>query len=103
MEAGEWRLGRSTLSRNGRFDPVKTLAQSSSLLMTRELIDRVGPWKPAAECYGESPQEFLFRAWRRGFSLRTVPHLTVLLFPSQEKALSYLDKASPEHDYFWRR
>ena len=44
----------------------------------------------ASDCYATSSQEWLFRIWRRGFDIRTMPHLTVMQFPSGLRAASYL-------------
>jgi hypothetical protein len=63
----------------------------------------VAPWRPASECYFSSSQEWLFRIWKRGFQLRTVPHLSVMQIASGGRPGSYLGADNPEHAFFAAR
>jgi glycosyltransferase involved in cell wall biosynthesis len=82
--------------RNGRYDPGMTLAVVSTWLLRRSARDEVGPWRPAAECVAESSQDWLFRAWRKGLVIATMPHLTVLMPHSGERPGSYVGDHADE-------
>jgi len=94
-----WVLMRGT-GRGGRYDPVTTIAPASSLLFKAELVARVGPWRPAIECYLPTSREWLFRVWRSGATMKPWPHLTVLAIPSGNRADSYRRSDDPEHAFF---
>jgi glycosyltransferase involved in cell wall biosynthesis len=93
-----WRCTVIGSGTEGRYDPAFTIALASSQLARRTVVDRIGGWRPAAECYAESSQEWLFRAWRAGLQLATMPHLTVLMIQSGERPNSYVDAGLNEHD-----
>lgn len=81
----------------GRYDPVITYAPASMLLFRRDILSRVGRWRAAAECYAESSQDWLFRAWRMGIRVVTMPHLTVVLLQSGARVRAYVEKRMDEH------
>jgi hypothetical protein len=72
---------------------------ASSWLMTRELADAVGPWRPGRETFVTSSQDWLHRAWRSGARLRFHPHAAVLALPAGVRRGSYAAARSPEHDH----
>jgi GT2 family glycosyltransferase len=99
-KSGDWWVRLRGLGRRGSYDPLLTVGPASCLLLKAETAARVGPWRPAIECYLSSSQEWLFRAWKRGAIVRTWPHLTVLIMASGDRPGSYLLGDSPEHAYF---
>ncbi len=103
LEAGDWRFGWSGRHRNGGYDPATTMAPASTLVLGMGAARRIGPWRPAAECFAESSQDFLFRAWRMGLTIRRGPELSVLMFNSGERKGSYRVDAADEQDFFWGR
>jgi len=98
-EAG-WYVHLTGEGRHGRYDPVRTEGPASSLLVKSEAARATGPMRSAFECFTTSSQEWLFRIWKRGFDVRTMPHLTVLQIPSGVRAMSYRDPDAPEHAFF---
>jgi len=72
------------------------MAVVSTWLFRSTVRDQMGPWRPAAECVAESSQDWLFRAWRRGLVIATMPHLTVLLPHSGERPGSYVGDHADE-------
>lgn len=98
-----WRCTVIGSGTDGHYDPAFTIALASSQLARRTVIDRIGGWRPAAECYAESSQDWLFRAWRAGLRLATMPHLTVLMIQSGERLNSYIDPGPIEHNEFRTR
>lgn len=98
--AGDWRIHLIGEGRRGRYDPARTEGPVSTLLVKSEVARAVGPMKAAVDCFTTSSQEWLFRIWRRGFDIRTMPHLTVVQFPSGVRAMSYRDPAASEHAFF---
>jgi len=98
-DAGDWRVNLLGAGRRGGYDPLSTIGPASSLLIKSEAARRAGPWRPAAECYMASSQEWLHRMWRSGAAIRTWPHLTVLIIASGGRQGSYL-ATSPEHAWF---
>ena len=103
LEAGDWRLGWSGRHRRGYYDPATTMGPASTLVLSMNAARRIGPWRPAAACFAESSQDFLFRAWRMGLTIKRGPELSVLMFNSGERRDSYLEGAAEEQDFFWRR
>jgi glycosyltransferase involved in cell wall biosynthesis len=80
--------------KGGFYDPVLTKGFGSAQVVRREAIGWLGPWRPAVECYCESSQDWLFRAWRKGARIATLPHVTVLALHSGSREGSYVtDKA----------
>jgi len=86
-------LGRGL---RGHYDPAVTTAYASTLLVRRQALERLGPWRPSAECVAESSQDWLFRAWRSGHVIASMPHLTVLMPQSGMREGSYLDNDAKE-------
>lgn len=98
-EAG-WYVHLTGEGRHGRYDPVRTEGPASCLLVKSEAARGAGPMRSAFDCFTSSSQEWLFRIWKRGFDVRTMPHLTVLQVPSGVRAMSYRDPDTPEHAFF---
>ena len=71
---------------------------ASSWVFRRSLADRVGPWLAPEQTFLLPSQEWLFRAWRRGASLRYVPNVTVMTIPAGYWPVSYGRRECPEHD-----
>jgi glycosyltransferase involved in cell wall biosynthesis len=103
LEQHRWRTHLHGLGRDGHFDPVDTFAPASSWLMRREAAERVGPWKPAADCITESSRELLFRAWRLGMDLRALPWISVLAFHSGLREAAYVKREAHEQRWFWEQ
>lgn len=104
LENDPWRLGWSGRARDdGFYDPVITIAPASTLVLSRDAAERIGPWRPAQECYAESSQDFLFRAWRQGLLMRRGPELSVLMFNSGERKGAYQKNTTHEQAFFWQR
>jgi glycosyltransferase involved in cell wall biosynthesis len=82
--------------RDGFYDPVTTEGFSSALLLRRAALDRLGLWRPASRCFCESSQDWLFRGWRKGAVIATMPHLTVLKLHSGVREGSYVDDNARE-------
>lgn len=97
--ADDWSVALIGVGHRGRYDPLSTIGPASSLLIKAEAARRAGPWRPAAECYLASSQEWLHRMWRSGATIRTWPHLTVLMIASGARKGSYF-MVSPEHAWF---
>ncbi|MBZ9759312.1 glycosyltransferase [Mesorhizobium sp. CA8] len=77
------------MGRNGFYDPVTTVGFGSAQMIRRTSLPRLGPWRPASQCVCESSQDWLFRAWRKGAVIATMPHLTVLMLHSGKREGSY--------------
>ncbi|WP_217570325.1 glycosyltransferase [Mesorhizobium sp. GbtcB19] len=75
--------------RDGFYDPVITLGFGSAQVVRRAALERLGGWRPASQCYCETSQDWLFRAWRKGAKIATLPHLTVLKLHSGMRKGSY--------------
>jgi glycosyltransferase involved in cell wall biosynthesis len=84
------------VGRNGFYDPVITAGYGSAQVVRRSSLPRLGPWRPAVECFCESSQDWLFRAWRKGAVIATMPHLTVLSLFSGTRRGSYAEDTAAE-------
>ena len=76
---------------------------ASSWVFRRDLVGRVGPWRSPAKMYVVPSQDWLFRAWRSGATLRFLPSVSVILVAAGGRAGSYARRASAEHDLLAKR
>lgn len=76
-----------------RYEPY-VVAPASSWFMRRALATSVGPWRPARELFLPPSQEWLFRAFRQGHTLRAVKVPTVLAVYSGSRRNSYASRES---------
>jgi hypothetical protein len=81
---------------SGSYEPQAFLP-ASSWVLKRELLEEVGPWRPARRVYAVPSQEWLARAWRAGKKLRLMPHVTVVALPSGRRPGSYKQEGAREH------
>lgn len=86
----------------GRYEPHR-FEPASTWVFRRTLWERVGPWKHHTRCYAAPSQEWLFRAWRRGARLASLPWPDVVTPFSGSRAGSYRDGATAEHESFAAR
>jgi glycosyltransferase involved in cell wall biosynthesis len=82
-----------------RYEPY-IFAPASSWVLRRDLIETMGPWRPAVDCIIESSQDFLFRAWRAGKKLYFTRRITVLAVQSGARKEVYLNRESFENEYY---
>ncbi len=102
LQAGRWGFRLSGVPVDDGYDP-RLFVFASAWVLTRELAERIGRWRAARETFVSSSQDWLFRAWRSGATMRFLPHATVLALPSGGRKGSYVSARSPEHDYFAKR
>lgn len=98
-------VGRFVLhgaSATGRYEPY-LFVPASAWVLRRELVAAVGPWRPALECHTESSQDWLFRAFRLGRSLRCTGKLGVLTLPTGERQGVYANREEHENRYYAER
>ena len=86
-------------STSGRYEPY-LFVPASAWVLRRELVAAVGPWRPALECRTESSQDWLFRAFRQGRSLRSTGRLGVLTIPSGDRPGSYARREEDENRHY---
>jgi glycosyltransferase involved in cell wall biosynthesis len=100
----DWYSELTGIGRKGRYDPLHTHAPASTWLLKSSAARAAGPWRAASDCFSASSQEWLFRLWKCGFDVRTMPHLTVMQFPSaRERPGSYTRSDTAEHAFFESR
>jgi Glycosyl transferase family 2 len=99
-QQNEWHTFLTGAGRAGRYDPVDTEGPISTFLLKTAAARAAGPLRSASDCYATSSQEWLFRIWYRGFDIRTMPHLTVLMLPSGLRPQSYVGADTSEHALF---
>ena len=85
-----------------RFEPYN-FVPASCWLMRRELIAEIGPWRPAAQCYYASSQEWLYRAWRASKHMRMVPKVSAVLIHSGARPGSYARRELHENQEYFER
>ncbi len=76
---------------------------ASSWVFRRDLVGRVGPWRSPDKIYVVPSQDWLFRAWRLGATLRFLPSVSVILVQAGGRAGSYARRNSAEHDLLTQR
>ncbi len=102
LAARRWRFRLSGVPVDDGYDP-RVFVFASAWVLTRDLAERVGPWRSARQTFVSPSQDWLFRAWRSGATMRFLPRATVLAVPSGARTGSYVNARSPEHDYFARQ
>jgi len=93
LQAGRWGFRLSGVPVDDGYDP-RLFVFASAWVLTRELAERIGRWRAARETFVSSSQDWLFRAWRSGATMRFLPHATVLALPSAEFRHTALELAS---------
>ncbi len=76
---------------------------ASSWVFRRELFDRIGPWRPVRELRNFPSQEWLFRAWRSGASIRALPLVTSVFIPSRGRRDCYVGNQAAEQEAWLAR
>ena len=84
--------------KGGFYDPAITTGYGSAQMVRRTSLGWLGPWRPASQCYCETSQDWLFRAWQKGAVIATMPHLTVLKLHSGMRKGSYVDDVATEQE-----
>ncbi|HET7124524.1 MAG TPA: glycosyltransferase family 2 protein [Bradyrhizobium sp.] len=79
------------------YTPLATYI-SSSWVLRRGLAQRVGPWRSPEKAYVTPSQEWLFRAWYSGATLKFLPSVTVIVVLAGPRPGSYARPISPEHE-----
>jgi len=76
---------------------------ASSWVLPRATVDAVGPWRPATRLHTIPSQDWMYRAWRRGLTVRLVPRVTVVAIPSGVRRDAYARRDdAPQEEYFAR-
>jgi hypothetical protein len=70
----------------------------SASTTTSGLAQRVGPWRSPEKAYVTPSQEWLFRAWYSGATLKFLPSVTVIVVLAGPRPGSYARPISPEHE-----
>ncbi len=99
LESGRWQFEIYGITISGEYRP-DGYAPCSSWVLRRELVAELGGWKPARECYCQSSQDFLFRAWKAGKRLQNVPSIGVLVIPSGFRSAVYAERQEYENAFF---
>ena len=78
-------------------------APASGWLLRRGLVHELGGWRAAHDCFLESSQDFLFRAWRAGKHVVALPAITVLAVQSGKRKDSYKRRDYYENAHYAMR
>ena len=90
-------IGAATL--DGNYHP--TLVVPASLWVTRrELMDRVGPMRPAGKIFVAPSQDWLHRCWKSGARLAASNHLAAVLPFSAARPNAYGARLEDSHVYW---
>lgn len=87
----------------GDYVPNRVVACVSGWVVRRDVVERVGPWRPRHEIHDIPSRDWLTRAFRQGVTLEQVPYLTVLHAPSAERPGSYANRDDAEQRLLWER
>jgi glycosyltransferase involved in cell wall biosynthesis len=81
--AGDWPFSfvLQGVSSTFEYSPLAVYF-TSSWVFQRGLADRVGPWRSPDKLYVAPSQDWLFRAWHSGATLRFLPSITVIVVPA---------------------
>jgi glycosyltransferase involved in cell wall biosynthesis len=81
---------------SGRYEAHARIP-ASGWVFRRELLTRVGMWRPARQLHDVPSQEWLRRASRAGVRMALLPRLAVLSLTSGDRPGSYARRARDEH------
>jgi glycosyltransferase involved in cell wall biosynthesis len=84
-------------SPTGRYVPY-CFVPPSAWVLRRQMMEQLGPWRSARDCYEAPSEDLMFRAWRAGKDMRLVPRLTVILVPSGSRDRVYARREAQEHE-----
>lgn len=87
----------SGATRSGVYEPY-AFAPASSWVFRRDLTEQLGPWRPARSMVLTPSADWLFRAWKRGMPMRTIPEVTVVCVLSGDRSRSYAERHSAENE-----
>ena len=90
------------MGEGNRWSPADldaSVVAASCWLIRTEALDKVGGWRMSEKERAEPSQALLFRLWRRGFRIYTLNDLTLLIVTAGNRPNSYLQRATPEHDW----
>ncbi|MFZ1813072.1 MAG: glycosyltransferase family 2 protein [Rhizobiaceae bacterium] len=93
-----WLVGFLGQTGDALYTPLTLHVPASLWVLKREIHENLAGWRPAAECRRESSRDFLLRAWRSGYRMRSVPIVSAILLPSTARQDSYLEQISGTHD-----
>lgn len=71
---------------------------ASSWVFRRELLERIGGWRPVQAIRNFPSQDWLFRAHRQGARLELLPLLTAVFLPSRTRANCYVGNPGAEQE-----
>jgi glycosyltransferase involved in cell wall biosynthesis len=83
----------------GMYEP-QVFVPASSWVMRRDFAESVGPWRPARELFVTPSQEWIFRAWRQGRTLRPIAKATVIAVQSGGRRRSYADRLDADNAHY---
>jgi GT2 family glycosyltransferase len=88
----------------GRFtyEPTSSVP-ASCWVFRRELFAEVGPWRPAAELYNYPSQDWIFRAFKAGKTIRCTPKASVVVISSLVVDNTYRDRRDIEQRTYYER
>ncbi|MGZ8729295.1 MAG: glycosyltransferase family 2 protein [Thermoanaerobaculia bacterium] len=86
-------------SSNGGYEP-RSFVPASSWLMRRTLAETVGAWRAASEIFAAPSQDWLFRAWRKGHGIVSIPKPTVVALHSGPRMNSYANRDVAENERY---
>lgn len=87
----------SGATQSGRYEPY-AFAPASSWVLRRDVIEQVGPWRPARSTFLAPSADWLFRAWKQGVPMRTIPEVTVVCVLSGGRERCYAERHSAENE-----
>ena len=86
----------------GRYEPwLRTVP--STWMLRRELLERVGSWRPAVELHASPQEDFVTRVRRLGVEMRLVPVVTAVKITSGDRPGIYVTRDASENEHFWRQ
>jgi len=84
------------------FIPTKGIP-ASVWLLKREVLEEVGPWRHPRECIMHPSQDIIFRAWKQGKRICTIPKITVIALPAGARPGIYAIRESGENKMYFER
>jgi hypothetical protein len=78
-----------------KYTPM-TFIPASCWVFRRELIDRIGTWHPVQSIRNIPSQDWIFRAWKSGASLKLLPLVTAVFIPSRGRKDCYVGNLATE-------
>ncbi|NIJ55991.1 glycosyltransferase family 2 protein [Dyadobacter arcticus] len=82
------------------YHPSRVFVSATNWLFKRELVKKVGFWRPAKDLYTVPSHDWLKRAYELGSNILPTKHFTVIALPSSSRKNAYKDRTIDKAPFY---